>query len=59
MNGNIELEVPLIKSENKNKNDLIFFVLLITYILFSNLLKMKANSNYLFTSEVCFRRSSR
>ena len=30
--GNIELEVPLIKSENKNKNDLIFFVLLITYI---------------------------
>ena len=30
--GNIELEVPLIKSENKNKNDLIFFALLITYI---------------------------
>ena len=32
--GNIELEVPLIKSENRIKNDLIFFSLLITYILF-------------------------
>ena len=32
--GNIELEVPLIKTQNKNKNDLIFFVLLFTYILF-------------------------
>ncbi len=32
--GNIELEVPLIKSKNKNKNDLIFFILLITYYLF-------------------------
>ena len=30
--GNIELEVPLIKNENRNRNDLIFFVLLITYI---------------------------
>jgi apolipoprotein N-acyltransferase len=30
--GNIEFEVPLIKSKN-NKNDLIFFVLLITYLL--------------------------
>ncbi len=30
--GNIELEIPFIKSK-KNKNDLIFFVLLITYIL--------------------------
>jgi apolipoprotein N-acyltransferase len=30
--GNIELEVPLIKS-NKVKNDLIFFILLITYLL--------------------------
>ena len=29
--GNIELEVPLIKS-NKNKNDLIFFIFLITYL---------------------------
>ena len=31
--GNIELEIPLIKTKNKNKNDLIFFSLLITYIL--------------------------
>jgi len=30
--GNIQLEVPLIKTTNKNKNDLIFFILLITYI---------------------------
>ena len=30
--GNIEYEVPLIKS-NKVKNDLIFFILLITYLL--------------------------
>jgi apolipoprotein N-acyltransferase len=33
--GNIEFEVPLIKSKN-NKIDLIFFVLLITYLLFFN-----------------------
>ena len=31
--GNIELEVPLIKSKYKNKNDLIFFILLFTYFL--------------------------
>ena len=31
--GNIEFDVPLIKS-NKIKNDLIFFILLITYLLF-------------------------
>ena len=31
--GNIEFEVPLVKS-NKIKNDLIFFILLITYLLF-------------------------
>ena len=29
--GNIELNVPLIDNELKNKNDLIFFVLLFTY----------------------------
>ena len=40
--GNIELEVPLIKS-NKNKNDLIFFSLLITYlIIFLNYKKKNA-----------------
>ena len=30
--GNIELQVPLIKSKDKNKNDLIFYLLLITHI---------------------------
>ncbi len=38
--GNIELEVPLIKS-NKVKNDLIFFILLITYLLIFQLYKKK------------------
>ena len=40
--GNIEFEVPLIKS-NKIKNDLIFFVLLITY-LFIFLINKKKNA---------------
>ena len=40
--GNIEFEVPLIKSNN-NKNDLIFFVLLITYLLIFNFYKIKKN----------------
>ena len=39
--GNIELEVPLLKSKNKNKNDLIFFILLITYILSFIIIKKK------------------
>ena len=39
--GNIEFEIPLIKS-NKNKNDLIFFGLLITY-LFIFLINKKKN----------------
>ena len=30
--GSIELKVPLLENKKKNKNDLIFFVLLITYI---------------------------
>jgi apolipoprotein N-acyltransferase len=38
--GNIEFEVPLIKSKN-NKNDLIFFVLLITYLLIFKFYKNK------------------
>ena len=37
--GNIELQVPLIKSKNKNKNDLIFYLLLITYIFIFKLYK--------------------
>ena len=38
--GNIEFEVPLIKS-NKVKNDLIFFILLITYLSIFLILKNK------------------
>ncbi len=34
--GSIEYDVPLIKDDNRNKNNLIFFILLITYILFFN-----------------------
>ena len=31
--GHIQLEIPLLENKNKNKNDLIFFILLFTYIL--------------------------
>ena len=31
--GLIQLEIPLLENKNKNKNDLIFFILLFTYIL--------------------------
>ena len=49
--GNIEMEVPLIKSNN-TKNDLIFFILLITYLIIFNLKKkIMKNNNFLFTSE--------
>ena len=32
--GNIELTVPLVEKNKKNKNDLIFFIVLFTYGLF-------------------------
>ena len=52
--GNIEFQVPLIKS-NKIKNDLIFFILLITYLFIFLIYKKKMQNNkYLFTSEVSF-----
>ncbi len=38
--GNLEFDVPLIKSNN-NKNDLIFIILLITYLLIFNFYKIK------------------
>ncbi len=41
--GNIELDIPLIKSKNKIKNDLIFFALLITYIFIIYFYKKKNN----------------
>tara|TARA_Y100000748_G_C15304522_1_gene413674 strand:- start:152 stop:688 length:537 start_codon:yes stop_codon:yes gene_type:complete len=39
--GNIELNVPLIDNELKNKNDLIFFVLLFTYTIIFFVLRNK------------------
>ena len=42
--GNIELNVPLIKSEYKNKNDLIFFTLLITYLFIFLIYRNKTNA---------------
>ena len=41
--GSIEFKVPLIKS-NKNKNDLIFFILLITYLLIFIIYRKKNGS---------------
>ncbi len=39
--GNIELKVPLIESKTKNKNDLIFFLLLFTYLFIFLILRNK------------------
>ena len=52
--GNIEFKIPLIKS-NKNKNDLIFFSLLITYLFIFLFTKKMTKNNYLFTSESFLR----
>ncbi len=41
--GNIELDVPLIENNRKNKNDLIFFVLLFTYLFIFLIFKIKTN----------------
>tara|TARA_Y100000992_G_C21269959_1_gene496120 strand:- start:1157 stop:2716 length:1560 start_codon:yes stop_codon:yes gene_type:complete len=42
--GSIELIVPLINNNLKNKNDLIFFVLLFTYLIISLILRNKTNA---------------
>ncbi len=42
--GSIEMNIPLIESENKNKNDLIFFILLFTYLLIFIIFKNKTNA---------------
>ena len=42
--GNIELDVPLLNNKNKNRNDLIFFILLFTYIFIFKIMK-KNNGN--------------
>ncbi len=41
--GNIEIDIPLLKSEYKNKNDLIFFTLLFTYLVIFLIFKEKNN----------------
>ncbi len=42
--GNIEFDIPLIGEQHKNKNDLIFFSLLITYLIIFILFKKKNNA---------------
>ncbi len=42
--GSIELNIPLIKSEYKNKNDLIFFILLFTYLSIFLIFRNKADA---------------
>jgi len=39
--GSIEMNIPVIKSEYKNKNDLIFFILLFTYLIIFLIYKNK------------------
>ena len=39
--GNIELVVPLIEGSTRNKNDLIFYILLITYVSIFNFYRKK------------------
>ncbi len=42
--GNIEMNVPLLNNKYKNKNDLIFFTLLFTYLLLFLILNIKNNA---------------
>jgi len=42
--GSIEMNIPLVNSEHKNKNDLIFFILLFTYLTIFLILKKKTNA---------------
>ena len=42
--GTIEMDIPLLKSEYKNKNDLIFFILLFTYLTIFLIFKKKINA---------------
>ncbi|MDC0903272.1 apolipoprotein N-acyltransferase [Pelagibacteraceae bacterium] len=41
--GSIEMDVPLLTTEYKNKNDLIFFILLFTYLIIFLIFKNKTN----------------
>ena len=42
--GTVEMDIPLLKSEYKNKNDLIFFILLFTYLTIFLIFKKKINA---------------
>ena len=42
--GSIEMDIPVIKSEYKNKNDLIFFILLFTYLFIFIIYKKNNNA---------------
>ncbi len=42
--GNIEMDIPILKLEYKNKNDLIFFSLLFTYLFIFLIFKNKTNA---------------
>ena len=39
--GNIEMDIPILESKHKNRNDLIFFILLFTYLLIFLIYKNK------------------
>ena len=41
--GNIEMDIPLFQPNYKNKNDLIFFILLFTYLIIFLILRIKTN----------------
>ena len=41
--GTIEMNIPILQSKNKNKNDLIFFILLITHLFIFLIFKKKYN----------------
>ena len=41
--GNIEMNIPVLKSEYKNKNDLIFFIFFFTYLLVFLIFRIKTN----------------
>ena len=41
--GSIEMDIPLLTAKYKNKNDLIFFILLFTYLVIFLIFKKKIN----------------
>ena len=41
--GSIEMKIPMLVNDSRNKNDLIFFILLITYLLVFLIFRIKTN----------------